>query len=53
MQIALAPDESAESAAERANALKEVGCDKVIFTMRGKFKASLVEQVAVALAPLC
>ena len=52
VQIALGVDESGSEAADKAAALSNAGCDKVIFTMRGKYNASQVEEVATSLEQL-
>ncbi len=52
VQIALGVDESGSEAADKAAALGNAGCDKVIFTMRGKYNASQIEEVATSLEQL-
>lgn len=52
VQLALPADEAPQASAERAAALAEVGCNKVIFSLRPPYRAAIVEPLALALAPL-
>jgi F420-dependent oxidoreductase-like protein len=52
VQLALPADEAPDVSAERAAALAEVGCDKVIFSLRPPYRAEIVEPLGRALAAL-
>lgn len=49
VQIAMPADQAPEEAASNAAALGEAGVDKVIFTLRNPYRATLVEPLAKAL----
>ena len=52
VQLALPVDETPDASAERAAAFAEVGCDKVIFSLRPPYRAEIVEPLGRALADL-
>ena len=52
VQLALPADEAPGVSAERAAALADVGCDKVIFSLRPPYRAEIVEPLGRALAAL-
>jgi F420-dependent oxidoreductase-like protein len=52
VQLALPADEVPGVSAERAAALGEVGCDKVIFSLRPPYRAEIVEPLGKALSEL-
>ncbi len=52
MQIEQRADQDPAEAAARASALGDAGVDKVIFTLRTPYSASVVEALAEQLEPL-
>lgn len=51
-QLALPVNEAPQASAERAAALADVGCDKVIFSLRPPYRAEIVEPLGRALSDL-
>lgn len=52
VQLPLKSDDAPEAVAEKAAALEEAGVDKVIFTMRPPYKASIIEPLGKVLENL-
>ena len=52
VQLALPVDEAPQVSADRAAALADVGCDKVIFSLRPPYRAEIVEPLGRALSDL-